>query len=244
MNEKHNDSTPPEHYFDSTAWDYDEWYTTPVGKFIDRIETELAFELLPPKEGWKVLDAGCGTGNFTFKLARRGCRVTGIDVSRPMLQRAKRKMESCELESIKEQVDFAKMDINDLAFADASFDAIYSMSAFEFIDEPERAFSQLWWVLKPGGNLLIGTINGDSSWGRAYRKKAYADPQSVFNHANFKTRTEIENLNQTHLLNSAECLFIPHGAPEKDFNKQNEKDLSGQVTGGFFCVLWEKPHEE
>ncbi|HLV09456.1 MAG TPA: hypothetical protein VKY40_04540, partial [Halanaerobiales bacterium] len=55
------------------AQDYDEWYETRAGALIDQLETELVFRLLKPSRGEKILDAGCGTGNFSIKLAKKGC---------------------------------------------------------------------------------------------------------------------------------------------------------------------------
>ncbi|NJO92077.1 MAG: methyltransferase domain-containing protein [Chloroflexia bacterium] len=67
--------------FDKEATSYDGWYQTEKGKLIDEVETSLAIELLQPKRGMKVLDVGCGTGNYSIKLAKAGCNVTAIDVS-------------------------------------------------------------------------------------------------------------------------------------------------------------------
>lgn len=236
------DGVCPKNYFSKTADDYDLWYETKVGRFIDRVETKLAFRMLPPQEGWRVLDAGCGTGNFTFKLARRGCRVTGIDISPDMLRQAQQKL--CGYPQQQHPVEFEQMDMNHLKFPDGTFDAVYSMSAFEFVDEPEEAFSQLWRVVKPGGKILIGTIAGDSSWGQAYRKKAESDPDSVFNHARFGRREEYEQLCSEDVIDSGECLFIPADAPASMFTMTEEERYSTSRTGGFFCVLWKRSDAE
>lgn len=230
-----NDQSAPASYFAQAAREYDGWYETDRGRFVDEIETDLAFRLLPPLPGWQVLDAGCGTGNFSFKLAERGCTVTGIDVSPHMLRVALGKTD------VDTPVRFSQMDICDLQLPDAAFDAIYSMAAFEFIANRQRAFEELWRVLKPGGKLLVGTIAGDSPWGKAYRRAAEEDSSSVFRHADFPTRVEIEALNQDHMLSSGECLFIPPHAPSGDFNPDREEKLESCSTGGFFCVVWEKP---
>ncbi len=230
-----NKQAAPASYFAETADGYDAWYDTERGRFVDDIETDLAFGLLPPHPGWHVLDAGCGTGNFSFKLAERGCSVTGVDVSPHMLRVA------LEKTGADTPVRFCQMDIGELQLQDETFDAVYSMAAFEFIFDRGRAFSELWRVLKPGGKLLIGTIAGDSPWGHAYRRAAEEDPSSVFRHADFPTRTEIEELDRDHMVSSDECLFIPPDAPGTEFNPRREKELESSRTGGFFCVVWEKP---
>ena len=60
--------------FDKKADDYDRWYESKLGKFVDKVETELAFSLLNPFPN-EILDMGCGTGNFSIKLAEKGCKV-------------------------------------------------------------------------------------------------------------------------------------------------------------------------
>ncbi len=58
--------------FDREAMEYDQWYQSTMGKFADEVETKLAFSMLKPKKGMKVLDVGCGTGkNKKLKEPRR-----------------------------------------------------------------------------------------------------------------------------------------------------------------------------
>ena len=71
--------------FDAWPERYDQWFTTPIGKVIKEVETELVLEFLNPGSEDSVLDAGCGTGVFTLDILAAGARVTGIDISRPML---------------------------------------------------------------------------------------------------------------------------------------------------------------
>ena len=80
-----------------------------------------------------VLDVGCGTGNFSLKLARMGLKVTGIDISDNMLKVAENKARAEGL-----IIDFINMDAHDMKFEDNSFDAVISMAVIEFICEPER----------------------------------------------------------------------------------------------------------
>jgi len=97
--------------FDGIAKNYDGWYTTKMGNFVDEIETKLALNMFSPRRGMKVLDVGCGTGNFSTKLARFGCRVTGIDVSENMLKiaRHKAKEEKVDISQLLEYAIFYTM---------------------------------------------------------------------------------------------------------------------------------------
>lgn len=222
-------------FFNEIAGDYDNWYKTKIGSFADKVETRLAFDLFVPVQGMRVLDVGCGTGNFSIKLAQKGCKVTGIDISEKMLHIARKKAKMAGL-----NIEFKKVDVYDLDFIDESFDAVFSMAAFEFIKEPKKAFDEMYRVLKTGGQLLIGTINKDSSWGRLYMEQAQKDPDSIFRFADFKTLIELENLDKKHLMKSGECLFIPPDAPDDKISQEEEKRLAKTERGGFICALWKK----
>lgn len=111
--------------FTDVASSYDAWYTSKMGAFVDQVETDLAFRLFPAEKGMKVLDVGCGTGNFSLKLAKRGCRVTGIDITDEMLEiaRGKAAAESAD-------IDFYNMDLYKLNFPDETFDAVFLHGCF------------------------------------------------------------------------------------------------------------------
>lgn len=222
-------------FFDSKAHSYDDWYETPIGRFADEVETALAFSLFPVHKDDLVLDAGCGTGNFSLKLARRGAQVTGIDIAPGMLSRAQ---EKAAREG--QPVSFLEMDIYNLSFPSNYFDGVISMAAFEFIHEPLRAYRELKRVLKPGGHLLIGTINKESAWGALYEERAQR-PDSIFRHARFMNMEELLNLDREHVMGSGECLFLPPGTPEENINLQEEKRLAVPGRGGFIACLWQKP---
>jgi len=223
-------------FFDPIAQTYDLWYETPIGKFIDEVETKLAFDLFQPRPGMYVLDVGCGTGNFSIKLAKLGVRVVGIDTSEEMLKIAREKARRLNFE-----IEFEKMNVYSLKFPSNHFDGVFSMAAFEFVHEPKKAFDEMMRVLKPSAHLLIGTINRDSLWGKHYEEHARQSPDSVFRHARFKTQKDLEELDPENLVKIAQCVFIPPDAPEEQFNWEEEKRLSKIHSGGFIVALWRKP---
>ncbi|NUN99959.1 MAG: methyltransferase domain-containing protein [Saprospiraceae bacterium] len=71
--------------FDRLAVQYDAWYTTPLGAFVNAREQALLFELTKVRPGEQALDVGCGTGNYTLALAQRGIQAMGVDLSPAML---------------------------------------------------------------------------------------------------------------------------------------------------------------
>lgn len=220
--------------FNGFASEYDDWYEGRIGKFIDRIETDLAFGMLKINEGMKILDIGCGTGNFSIKLAERGCHVTGIDVSEEMLKIARKKAYEKKLD-----IDFINMDVKNLKFADNEFNAAISMAAFEFIDDISKVTDEIFRTVKAGGQILIGTINGDSDWGKLYKSKEVSE-NSVYKFADFKTPDDLKKLRQKNLLEIQKCLFISPNASEDEFNIERENELVGKRSGGYICALWKK----
>jgi len=223
-------------YFNEVAHKYDSWYATPMGRFVDDVETRLAFELFSPEEGMNILDAGCGTGNFSIKLAERGARVTGVDLSTEMMAVAKEKANRKNIE-----IEFLEMNIYDLAFPDNYFDGVFSMAVFETLTESQRAFHELMRVLKPGKFLMIGTIRKDSAWGKSYEKRIQEDPNTIYRFSIFKSLQELKDVDPEHLIKTGQCLFIPPDAPAEGFNQAEEERLSKTEAGGFMAALWQKP---
>lgn len=58
--------------------------------FIRRLEWRTMLEWLEPKEGERILDVACGSGELSLKIAERGCEVHGIDMSEDAISSAKR----------------------------------------------------------------------------------------------------------------------------------------------------------
>lgn len=220
--------------FDDHAKSYDGWYTTPIGERVDEIETRCAFGLLEPRSGMKVLDAGCGTGNFSLKLARLGCAVTGVDLSGEMLAIAIEKARAENLE-----VEFLPMDIKALEFADGAFDAVISMAALEFIQNSLDAAEEMFRVVQKGGRLVIGTINRLSPWGELYMEIGRRSG-SVYRHARFLSLEELSSFRPENLASTRECLFF---RPENDADNSRPGEDHGPAEpgkGGFFCAMWKK----
>ncbi len=77
--------------FDDWPERYDRWFETPLGKAVLATERELILDMLQPREGELILDAGSGTGIFTGAFLARGADVMGLDISFAMLRRGAKK---------------------------------------------------------------------------------------------------------------------------------------------------------
>ena len=130
--------------FDRIAPFYDAMNRTMTAG-LDRRWRRLTAEAVV-RPGDAVLDACCGTGDLAIAAARAGGRVTGLDFSEPMLERARRKAP---------EVEWIRGDLLELPFADASFDSATVGFGVRNVDDLQRALSELRRVLGPGGRLGI-----------------------------------------------------------------------------------------
>ncbi len=220
---------------------YDSWFDTPLGGFVDQTETRCAFGLLKPLPGERILDVGCGTGNFSLKLARTGARVTGVDLSEDMLDVARRRGAE-EGQSI----EFFRTAGESLPFDDGSFDAAITMATLEFVDDPEKVLGEMLRVTGPGGRVVVGVINRDSPWGELYaRLGKEGDP--VFKDARLMNQSEVTALKpkESPAATPPEavdaCLYVPPDASEESIGWiQEDSGREAGASPGFLCVRWRR----
>ncbi|QEH38603.1 Ubiquinone biosynthesis O-methyltransferase [Aquisphaera giovannonii] len=116
-------------------------------------EDEATFEVktgMPAASlaGKLVLDAGCGGGRYSRLVGSRGARVLGVDLS-SAVEKAR------ALCSGLPGVLIAQADLLDLAVADESFDAAFSIGVMHHTPDPRRAFAQVARKVKRGGRLAV-----------------------------------------------------------------------------------------
>jgi ubiquinone/menaquinone biosynthesis C-methylase UbiE len=107
--------------------------------------------------GSRVLEAGCGVGAQTLRLARnsRGAEITAIDVSLTSLAEAQKKLASEGISN----VILKQGDIFNLPFEKSSFDHVFLCFVLEHLANPVDALKCLKSTLKPGGTITV--IEGD-----------------------------------------------------------------------------------
>jgi ubiquinone/menaquinone biosynthesis C-methylase UbiE len=173
--------------FDTWPLKYERWFQTPIGKLVHSIELRHIMELLEPDGRDRILDVGCGTGIFTENYVQAGARLTGIDLSLPMLKFARQKP---SLSSMLPAV----ADMRALPFADGWFDKTVSITALEFVVDASQAVDELLRVTRRGGRLVIATLNSRSPWAECRRRDARQQPDSVFRHVRFRSPQELADL--------------------------------------------------
>src|SRR6476661_3695866 len=90
------------------------------------------------RAGQRVLDVGCGTGVVAVTAARAGARVTGLDLTPELLERAR---ENSQIAGV--EIDWREGDAEELPFGDLEFDAVLSQFGHMFAPRPEVATAEM-----------------------------------------------------------------------------------------------------
>jgi SAM-dependent methyltransferase len=141
-----------------------ERWNGPTGQRWARLQKEIEDNLRPfaeatiaklaPQPGERIVDVGCGAGETTLSIADRVQGhgfVLGIDVSRPLLQRATARAANTPEFPIR----FVEADAAAYNFERASFDALFSRFGVMFFADPAAAFANMRRALKPGGRVAF-----------------------------------------------------------------------------------------
>jgi SAM-dependent methyltransferase len=129
-----------------------------------QIVGESLCEALDLRSGARVLDAAAGNGNATLAAARRWCDVVSTDYV-PALLESGRKRAAAEGHTIQ----FQEADVENLPFADGSFDIVLSTFGVMFTPDQERAASELTRVCKSGGKIGLCNWTPESFIGKLFK---------------------------------------------------------------------------
>jgi SAM-dependent methyltransferase len=136
----------------------------------------LEHHVLPYVERGRLLDVGCAAGFFVDEAARAGFDAEGVDVSRPMVDFARR---SLQLERI------ALGTLEDCRFVDQSFDVITLWDVVEHVPDPPGFLQEVRRVLSDDGYLILETQNVQSAFARLTGRRwhHYKVPEHLFHFA-------------------------------------------------------------
>ena len=115
------------------------------------------------RSGRRVLDVACGTGVVSVTAARLGARVTGLDLTPELLERARENARIARVD-----IDWHEGDVEKLPFGDATFDVVLSQFGHIFAPRPEIAIGEMLRVLKPGGTIAFSTWPPELLFGRLF----------------------------------------------------------------------------
>lgn len=129
-------------------------------------------------------------------------------------------------------------DMRKLPFADDEFDKGVSVTAIEFIEDATTAISELLRVTKPGGCIVVATLNSLSPW--ADRRKAKRG-HALFEHAFFRSPDQLKSLAPVEGVVKTAIHFQKDDNPEQAKKIEKNGQSRGLDTGAFAVARWEKP---
>ncbi|MCW4037656.1 MAG: class I SAM-dependent methyltransferase [Candidatus Bathyarchaeota archaeon] len=184
-----------------------------LGKQILRKEAAYIYNELQGSEA--ILDVGCGIGSFEQHLPT--LNIIGLDVSEDMLEEARKRSDKT----------FIQGDATDLTFHDAIFDAVFTVTTLEFLEDYQKAIQEIARVTKPRGKLLVMMLNPSSEYFRENVRR----PGDYFQRIKHTDTEELREYVSRFYVISKEDLFLGiHG--EQVFETDDENLASLYVLVG------------
>jgi len=109
--------------------------------------------------GAKILDTGCGPGELVLALTTKGYDVWGVDISSAMVKEATKTLEGGGFRGFRQ---IRQGDVENLEFADGSFDVVIAAGVLEYQKEDARFLSEMNRVVRKGGHLILNVTNRSS----------------------------------------------------------------------------------
>jgi SAM-dependent methyltransferase len=148
--------------YDTQRSKFERLYTRVFGAPANGLRIRLR-RVLPATDGHyeAILDAGCGSGVFSYELAKRHpeARVVGIELEQDLVDRANHNARYAGLANL----SFDQGDVTKLGFEE-EFDLVVSVDNLEHVEDDVSAMSVLYAALRPGGRLVAHTPGYDRRW--------------------------------------------------------------------------------
>ena len=132
-------------------------------RFMERSAVEF-LDRLPVRSGAELLDVACGSGQLALVAARRGARVTGVDIAANAIEAARGRAASEGLVT-----RFDEGDAEALPYPDASFDVVATIYGAMFAPRPDRVASELLRVCRPGGTIAMANWTKEGFIGQMFK---------------------------------------------------------------------------
>jgi phosphatidylethanolamine/phosphatidyl-N-methylethanolamine N-methyltransferase len=124
---------------------YDDFFDWALGPGRRRAVSRLAVD-----PGERVLEVGVGTG-LSLPQYPPGCEVVGIDISEPMLERARLRLHGLRSAAIR----LERMDARAIGFPDAHFDKVLAPYVISVVPDPDRVLAEMVRICRPGGTIIV-----------------------------------------------------------------------------------------
>lgn len=124
-------------------------------EFLDRLDVPV---------GATLLDVACGSGQLGIIAARRGARVTGIDIASNSIEVARARATAEQLTA-----SFDEGDAEDLPYPDASFDVVATIFGAMFAPQPQLVAAEMLRVCRPGGTIAMANWTAEGFIGQMFK---------------------------------------------------------------------------
>ncbi|WP_409300892.1 class I SAM-dependent methyltransferase [Peribacillus sp. SCS-155] len=189
--------------------------------------------------GKAVLDAGCAAGWYAEQLVKRGAKVTGIDISKKMVDEARKRLNG--------KAEILHYDLQDaLPFEANSFDYIVSSLTLHYLREWGFTFQEWERVLQPGGYILFSVHHPFMDFSRLnckdyFEKKLINETwkkSGVTTEVSFYRRSLQDIISQTTEFFMLETLFEPR--PQEKMNEVDESTFNYLINNPHFLIIQAK----
>jgi len=154
---------------------------------------KAVMQALRLRPGDRVLEVGFGTG-LSLPLYPRDVKITGIDLSSEMLEKARRRVERRRLPNIEALLE---MDAEKMTFADASFDKIVAMYVLPVVENPQKLLHELHRVCRPDGDIfIVNHVRSDNRLIAAFEKGLARFSDTIGFRADFELRDMVSDADE------------------------------------------------
>ncbi len=211
--------------FDEYSEQYEQWFVH--YRWVYDTEVEAIRGVLPStgtdgRTSPSGLEIGAGSGLFASRLGI----TNGLEPSGAMIAKARER-----------GLDMKEGVAENLPYPDESFDYTLMVTAICFLDDLERAVSEIRRVLKPGGSAVFGFVDKDSPLGRLYRE--HKDENVFYARATFRSASEIMTVLRRAGFKTENVRQTVFGSLEEIDSVQPA--IEGHGRGGFVVIQAVKP---
>ncbi len=154
---------------------------------------KAVMQALGLRPGDRVLEVGVGTG-LSLPLYPQDVKITGIDVSREMLEKARRRVARRRLANVEALLE---MDAERMSFPDASFDKVVAMYVVSVVERPARLLEELHRVCRPDGEIfLVNHVRSDNRLVAAFEQGLARFSDKLGFHPDFELRDMVSGPDQ------------------------------------------------
>ena len=199
--------------FDQHPVEYEQWFNE--HKQVYESELKAVRYFIP--QGKRGVEIGIGTGRFAIPFGIK----EGVEPSAAM-----------EYLALIKGLEVYNGTAEELPLEDKSFDFALMVTTICFVDDVQKAFSEVKRILKPGGSFIIGLVDKDSSLGKTYEK--LKEKNKFYRYATFYSTEELKKLLEENGFINIEFLQTVFGDLSDIKSIQHFK--KGYGEGGFVVI--------